>query len=1209
MISFFVIVIYKIYNFSVTCARIALLAAFTKIRICMNKIYKIKGFTPFVIVTFINAFIDLGHKVLMLNIINKSFSQEEQLFYNFIINSLIILPFILLFSPSGFLSDRFSKNKILKICAFVNLILLVMFMIFYFTGFFWGAFYMTLLMGVQATIYAPAKFGYIKELVGKENLTWGNGVVQATAIISMLSSMIIFRALFDRLYTNGLIDSSLVIKEMFFLSLLLFAFGLLEFLLSFRLPTIKQDLKFAFDKNKYLKGVLLRENLASIKKHKMIYLSVIFISVFWAISQLIINIFPVYAKNTLQILDTSMINMLPAFSGLGIIIGSIVAGRYSKNYIETGLIPLGACIMSITLLLFTSFTSIFGLGILFFLFGLGGALYVVPLNALMQFYSNDRELGRIIAGNNFIQNIGIFTALIISTLFITQNLPVEWLFHVGALLGLIATIYMVKLLPFSLVRILVSIAILQRYRLIVEGFNNIPQKGGVLLLGNHISFIDWAIVQMAVPKKVYFVMERSIYSRWYIKFFLDFFGVIPVSDLGSCDSVVQIQKRLSNGDIVCLFPEGVISRHGHLNEFKSGFEKIAQEVDESRAVVLPFYIRGMWGSIFSRSNEQFRERKKSFTKRNVSIAFGDPMPLHTQKDKIKAKVFEMSFKAWEHQCKNSPTIPAAFIESCKRGGSDIAIIDTQTGSMSYRKLLTLCIMLSQDMKEMKYKPLPKKTNPCSLPSDCIGIMLPASLASVLCNFSSLMAGKIVVNLNFTAGATAIKSAIESSNISHIYTSKKFLEKLKDKGVQIDFGDTTLHFMEDIVAQIRKQKTAFILNIAFVTFTPTWLLKLLFAKESKIESVCAILFSSGSEGIPKGVMLSHLNIMSNIAQIADVIHARNDETMLSSLPPFHAFGLTVTTLMPLIENMLVISHADPTDSLGIAKAIAQNNVTIMCATSTLLGIYARNPKIDRVMFDSIRLTVAGAEKLKKEVRESYTMKFNKPIYEGYGATETTPVASVNLPDEFDATFWQIHRANKEGSVGMPLPGTAVRIVDYDTLEELPVGEHGLILIGGHQIMVGYLNNETKTNEVIVDLHGIRWYKSGDKGYLDSDGFLHITDRYSRFVKIGGEMISLSSVEEEIAKVFKLKDISNEVKFCAVGLEDNKKGEKIVLLIESPEEHCVAAIDSIKKSDIIALKKPSEYFVVDKIPILGSGKVDLKSTKELAKEIEAKKSQTL
>lgn len=1170
----------------------------------MNKIYKIKGFTPFIIVTFINAFIDLGHKVLMLSIIYKSFSEGEQLIYNSIVNVLVILPFVLLFSPSGFLSDRFSKNKILKIGAFVNIVLLVILTLFYFVGFFWGAFYITFFMGMQAAIYSPAKYGYIKELVGKENLTWGNGIVQATAIIAMLSGMIVFAALFERLYTNGLTDPNLIIKEMVFLAILLCVFGCLEFLLSFRLPTIKQDLKITFNKDKYLKGVLLKENLATIKKHKIIYLSVLFIAVFWTISQLIANIFPVYAKNTLQILDTSIVNILLSCTGIGIIVGSIIAGRYSKNYIETGLIPLGACIMTATLLFFTSFSSLFGLGVLFFLFGLGGALYIVPLNALMQFYSNDKELGVILAGNNFVQNLGMLSALITATLFGLQNLSVEWLFYLSALLGLVATIYMIKLMPFSLVRILVSMAILQRYRLVVEGFNNIPQKGGVLLLGNHISFIDWAIVQMALPKKVYFVMERSIYSRWYIKFFLDFFGVIPVSSLGSRGAIEQIQNRLSNGDIVCLFPEGVISRHGHLNEFKSGFEKIAQGVDENKAVVLPFYIRGMWGSIFSRSNEQFRERKKSFTKRNVSIAFGMPLPLHTQKDKIKSKVFEMSFKAWEHQCKNSPTLPSAFIESCKRGGSDIAIIDTQTGSMSYRKLLTLCIMLSQDMKEMKYKSLPKKTNPCSLPNDCIGIMLPASLASVLCNFSSLMAGKIVVNLNFTAGETAIKSAIESSNISHIYTSKKFLEKLKDKGVQIDFGDITLHFMEDIVARIKKQKIVFILNIIFVTFAPTWLLKLLFAKESKIESVCAILFSSGSEGAPKGVMLSHLNIMSNIAQIADVIHAKNDETMLSSLPPFHAFGLTVTTLMPIIENMLVVSHADPTDALGIARAIAQNNVTIMCATSTLLGIYARNSKIDRVMFDSIRLTVAGAEKLKKEVREAYTMKFNKPIYEGYGATETTPVASVNLPDEFDATFWQIHRANKEGSVGMPLPGTAVRIVNYDTLEELPVGEHGLILIGGHQIMVGYLNNEDKTKEVIVDLHGIRWYKSGDKGYVDSDGFLHITDRYSRFVKIGGEMISLSSIEEEIAKIFKLKDISSDVKFCAVGLEDSKKGEKIVLLIESPTEHCEKAIDSIKKSDIIPLKKPSNYFIVDKIPILGSGKVDLKSTKELAKEIEAK-----
>ncbi|RDU66494.1 acyl-[ACP]--phospholipid O-acyltransferase [Helicobacter didelphidarum] len=1188
----------------------------------MNKIYQIKGFTPFIIVTFINAFIDLGHKILMLNIIYKSFEQSHHLIYNSVANILIILPFILLFSPSGFLSDKYPKNTILKIGALINLILLGIVLLFYLIGFFWGAFYMTLLLGMQAAIYSPAKYGYIKELVGKENLTWGNGVVQAVAIVAMLGGTIFFSALFERIYTDGITNPDSIIQQMSFLAILLCVFAFLEFILSFRLPTLHNINNIVFDKAKYIRGELLKNNLKVIKKHRMVYLSVLFIAVFWTIAQLITDVFPVYAKNILYVSDTTLVNAVIACSGLGIIVGSVIAGRCSKNYIETGLIPLGACIMFLVLLFFGVFHSLLSIGILFFLFGLGGALYIVPLNALMQFYTNDKELGVTLAGNNFIQNIGMLLSLCVATLFGMQDLPVEWLFYLSAILSFFAMIYTIKIMPFSLVRILVNIAILQRYRLNVEGFNNIPQDGGVLLLGNHISFIDWAIVQMALPKKVYFVMEKSIYSRWYIKFFLDFFAVIPVSTLASRGAIEQIQQRLTNGDIVCLFPEGVISRHGHLNEFKGGFEKIARGVETDKAVILPFYIRGMWGSIFSRSNEQFRERKKSFTKRNVSIAFGGPIDLHTSKDKIKAKVFEMSFKAWEHQCQNFSTLAGSFIESCKRGGGEIAVVDMQSGGMSYRRLLTLCVMLSQDMKELSFQSLPKKTNPCSLPNDCIGVMLPASLAGIICNFSTIISGKIVVNLNFTAGENAIQSAIQAAHISHIYTSRQFLEKLKNKGIEFDFSNVTLHYMEDIVEDIKKQKAIFIANLLFVSIAPTWLLKLLFAKESNIHSVCAILFSSGSEGKPKGVMLSHINIMSNIAQIADVIHAKNDDCILSSLPPFHAFGLTVTTFMPLIENMLAVTCPDPTDSIAVAKAIALNKVTIMCATSTLLGIYARNPKIDRVMFDSIRITVAGAEKLKNEVRENFTMKFNKTIYEGYGATETTPVASVNLPDEFDATYWQIHKASKLGSVGMPLPGTAVRIVDYETLEELPTGEQGLILIGGHQIMVGYLNDVEKTNEVIVELHGIRWYKSGDKGYLDTDGFLHITDRYSRFAKIGGEMISLSSIEEEIAKVFKHKEISNEVKICAVALDDSKKGEKVVLLIEipktleslynttNPHEQQVESsdihkgeqlIDIIKKSDIIPLKKPSEYYFVEKIPVLGSGKIDLKTSKELAESI--------
>lgn len=1191
----------------------------------MNKIYKIMGFSPFVIVVFINAFVDLGHKVLLLCLIHQCFSQGAAITLTTLLSALLILPFILLISPSGFLSDKYAKNKILKLGAGVNLALFALLMLCYFNGLFVLTLILTFLLGVQLAFFFPAKYGYIKELVGKENLTWGNGVIQAIVIVAMLSSAVVFSSLFSQFYdldsnvvnavdisqnatqntqNNAILDSiestsaSEILKTISPLSIILFAFSLLEFILSFKLPNLKTTNNITFDKQKYLKLELLKENLSLLKKRKMVFLSVIFITIFWSVAALLINIFPIYVKHTLGILDSKFSNIALSSGAMGVILGAIIAGRYSKNYIETGLIPLGACIVFFSIFFLTSFQSLPIISSLFFLIGLGGACCVVPLNALLQFYAKENELGRILASSAFIQNIGILSALIVAFACGLWLLEVEWLFYLASLLSFVAMIYMLKLMPFSLVRLLVSIAILQRYRLIVEGFNNIPQQGGVLLLGNHISFIDWAIVQMALPKKVYFVMEKSIYSRWYIRLFIDFFGVIPVENIESKGATEQIQARLNNGDMVCIFPEGIISRHGHLNEFKSGFETIAQGVTKDKAVILPFYICGMWGSIFSRSNEQFRERKRSFTKRSVSIAFGEALDIHTQKDKVKSKIFEMSFKAWEHQCQNSPTLAAGFIESAKRGGGDIAIVDTQSGSLSYRRLLTLCIMLSQDIKEMEFKKIPKPIDYCSLPGDCIGIFLPSSSASVICNIATAMAGKIMVNLNFTAGVKAVRAAIDSANISHIFTSHKFLAKMKDRGLEFDFGDAKIHYMEDIVADIKRAKFAFIANLIFMSVAPTWLLKLLFAKDSTIDSVCAILFSSGSEGSPKGVMLTNLNIMSNISQIADVIHARNDDCILASLPPFHAFGLTVTTFMPLIENMLMVAHADPTDAHGIAKAIALNKVTIMCATSTLLGIYARNNKLDRVMFDSLRLTVAGAEKLKAEVREAYTMKFNKPIFEGYGATETTPVASVNLPDEFDAINWEIHRASKIGSVGMPLPGTAVRIVEPQSLESLPTGEQGLILIGGHQVMRGYLNDKERTEQVIVHLEGIRWYKSGDKGYLDSDGFLHITDRYSRFVKIGGEMIGLGSLEDEIAKVLKANEIVSESKICAIGLEDSKKGEKIVLLLESKDNKHDEIIKVIKDSNILPLKKPSSYFVVESIPILGSGKIDLKNAKTLA-----------
>lgn len=1163
-----------------------------------NNFLKIFGILPFLAVAFINAFVDLGHKIIIQNTIYKVYEDSTQLFLTAIVNALMLLPFILMLSPSGFLADKFPKNKIMKISAYFSVILTCIICVCYYLGVFWLAFIMTFIMGIQSALYSPAKYGFIKELVGKELLAMGNGSVNAVSIVAILAGMSVFSLSFEFLYNPDFIDSSDVLKQMAPLGLVLIVFALLELFLAYKLPNLKEeDTSLKFDKKQYLQGKLLASNLQAIFKNKIIWLCIVGISLFWAISQLYLVTFPVYAKSDLFTENTFYVQCVLAFSGIGVIIGSLIAGKFSKNYIELGLIPLGALgifLMSIFIPYLETLTSY---GVAFFIFGLCGAFFIIPLNSLIQFNAKENELGKILAGNNFIQNIFMLSFLGIATFGAYFKTEVVYLFYFIIAVALFGSLYVLLKLPFSLVRLLMSIAFFQRYRLLVEGFENIPEKGGALLLGNHISFIDWAIVQMAIPRKIYFAMEKSIYSKWYIKFFLDHFGVIPVSSSSSKSSLELIAQHIKNGNLVCLFPEGVLSRHGQLNEFKGGFELACAKLEENDGVILPFYIRGLWGSAFSRSDEEFSTRNRKLSKRKIAIAFGKSLPIHSKKEIVKAKVFELSFIAWKSQCESMHTIARAWIDNAKRNLNKIAIIDPLVGAFTYRKMLALSLVLSSFIKNKSYelniKPTQSKYGP---KEECIGILLPASMASTLCNLSVLLADKIVVNLNFTAGNKAINLAIENSQIRQIYTSKKFLEKLENKGVKLEFdSQITLIFMEDVIASFKNQKSKIITMLALVSILPSYILKAIFSPNKCNITIAAILFSSGSEGTPKGVMLNNRNILSNIAQISDVLCPRYDDTILSSLPPFHAFGLTVTTFLPLLEGIKSVTFADPTDALGIAKAVVKNNVSIMCGTSTFLGIYARNKKLDAIMFESLRIIVSGAEKLKSEVRSAFEMKFKKPIFEGYGATETTPVASVNLPNKFDPDYWVLHRANKEGSVGMPLPGSAIRIVDPSTYESLNHGEDGLILIGGHQVMVGYLNNKEKTNEVIKELEGIRWYNTGDKGHVDEDGFLYIVDRYSRFAKIGGEMISLGALEEEIAKF-----INTEiVKFCAVALEDEKKGEMVCLLIECQDQDFEGIVEAIKNSNMPTIFKPSKYFKVDQIPLLGSGKVDLKGAKDLAK----------
>ena len=1144
-----------------------------------ESIWKIKGILPYIVVVFLNAFTDLGHKIIIQNTVFKIYDGTEQIILTAIVNALILIPFILLFSPSGFISDKYDKSRVMRYAAWAAVVICLGITTSYYAGTFELAFFLTFILAVQSAIYSPAKYGYIKELVGNKNLTLGNGIVQAVTTVSILAGIIVYTIFFEGfLAEKDYTSTEEILKHIAPLGWALVLGSILELILAYRLPYMGVKSKKIFDIKKYYTGKYLKSNITVVFKNSVILYSIIGLSLFWSISQVVLASFPAYAKESLGLTNTILVQGMMALAGIGIVIGSIISGKVSRNYIETGTIPLGAAGIAMTLFFLPMIEQLGLHGLNFFAFGFFAGLFIVPLNALIQFNAKEHELGLVIAGNNFMQNIAMISFLGLTVVFALFGIKSIGLFYMMLLVATVGSIYVISYIPQSLVIFLVSFLISRRIKLEVLGFNNIPQTGGVLLLGNHISWLDWAIVQMSMPRPVRFVMERGIYEKWYLRAFLRFFKVVPISARGVKEAASMVKELLDAGEVVCLFPEGAISRTGQLSEFKRGFELMAKDAN---AVILPFYIRGLWGSRLSRSSDKYKEANKT-KKRRVIISFSESLSIESTADKVKQKVFELSFKAWEAYAKSLPPMTSAWVDTAKRLGSDFCMADSKSSMLSFTKVLTATMLFSKAVKKHK------ETN--------IGILMPTTSAGAIINMASLMAGKTVVNLNYTAPLASLHMAIEKAEIETIFTAKAFITKLKAKGFDTDglLKGKHIVYLEDLKGKISKIDA--LLTLLSAKLLPAFILKILYVKKVSNEEVAAILFSSGSEGEPKGVMLTHRNFMSNIKQVSEVLNMRHDDVVLASLPLFHAFGLTATTWLPLIEGIPMVCHPDPTDAVGVAKAAAKYKATVMFGTSTFFRLYTKNKKVHPLMFETLRMVVSGAEKLSQEVKEAFNTKFNKLILEGYGVTESSPVASVNLPDVLETDTFSIQVGNKGGSIGMPLPGTAFKIVEPNTMQELEVNEDGLILIGGPQVMKGYLKDEMKTAEVMVDIEDVCWYKTGDKGHVDADGFLYIVDRYSRFAKLGGEMISLGAVESDIRAFINDTDVD----LLSVNLPDDKKGEKVVLLIQGYDD-VTGLKKSLIESGMNVLSIPSEIYEVEVIPKLGSGKSDFAGAKRIALEL--------
>ncbi|WP_110686577.1 acyl-[ACP]--phospholipid O-acyltransferase [Salinicola aestuarinus] len=1151
----------------------------------MEKLYRAAGAWPYSIAIFLNAFVDLGHKIVIQNTVFQSYTGDTQVVLTALINGLILLPFVVFFTPAGQLADSYPKVRILRLSAWAAVILCVGITGAYYAGWFWMAFALTLLLSIQSAFYSPAKYGLVKPLFGKARLAEANGVVQAITITAVLAGTAIFTLLFA-LRAAATDAPGATLAELVPLGGLLVVSSLAEALVLHHLtPDEVTGSRPRTAWCEHVTGRIARAQLRSVLSQPVLRVCIIGLATFWSVGQVMLATFPAYAKTYVGIDSVLVLQGILAASGIGVALGSALASRLSPNRIETGLIPVGALGVALGLGLLPLLDSAWAQAANFVGIGLMGGLFIVPLNALIQFHAREGELGRVLAANNWIQNLAMLGFLILTAGAALSGIDSRYLLALIAVLAIVGGGYTVIRLPQSLIRFVLAFLLTRHYRVGVQGLENLPAQGGVLLLGNHISGIDWAIVQIASPRPIRFVMLKRVDERRYFKGVLKALGCIPVEQGADAESALEaVADCLNAGEVVCLFPEGAISRSGQLEAFRRGFERACERADDSVSLV-PFYLRGLWGSQFSRSSRKLKALRDAPLHRAVVVAFGAPMPRSTPAAVIKQRLVEQASHSWQGAMAALPSLPHAWIQSVKRRPRELALVDADGQRFDARGALTTSLVMAAQLRQ--------RVTAANNEPPRVGLLLPPSSAGALANMATLMMGGIVVNLNYTASPSTLAGMIARAELVTIVTSHAFVETLTRRGLDVSLllEAHRLQYVEDLIrptARWRRRLTGLA-----VSLLPASLLCARYCQAADSRATAAILFSSGSEGEPKGVMLSHRNIMANIQQTSDVLNTEHDDVVMGSLPLFHAFGLTVTQFLPLIEGLPLVCHPDMTDAAGIAQSIARHRATILCGTSTSLRLLIRQRKVHPLMLVSLRIVIAGAERLDTQVREAFERRFHKTLHEGYGATETGPVACVNLPDALDIRYSQIQRGGRVGSVGMPLPGTRFRIVSPETFEALPTGEAGMVLISGPQVMQGYLDDPARSAESLIELAGHRWYVTGDKGMLDEDGFLTLIDRYSRFAKIGGEMISLGAVERAIKNL--LDEGDGEI--MAVSLPDATKGERIVLLSEVPLDGPALA-RQLRGNGIGALSIPSEWLTVAALPRLGSGKADIGAAERLA-----------
>lgn len=1115
---------------------------------------KTQRFAPLFITQFFNAFNDNVFKNALIILITYKIAQSASFAQLMIAitSGIFILPFFLFSATAGQIADKIEKAFLIKIIKFFEIIFMAIASI----GFYLNSlpFLLTtlFLIGTHSTFFGPLKYSILPDHLRRDELIAGNALIEAGTFVAILVGSILGGLLI--ITRNGA----------HYMTLSLMTVAVLGWVSSLFIPATKSE-----QPNLRVRFNIFKETWKIIqltRKQPDIFLAILGISWFWFVGTTFITQFPSFTKEVLHA-NAPVVTLFFTLFSLGIAIGSLLCNKLLKGQISAKYVPLSVFGMSIFIFdiylatavlknsqpgALTSFIGFFKsitnirIALDVFLLSLCGGIYIVPLYALIQARADEKVRSRIIACNNIINALFMVLSSIVMMVVFAFHFTIPQLFLIVAVFNVAVAIYICKLLPDAVVQSFFKWLLKLFYRVSVHGFEHYESAGDkVVIVANHTSFLDAVLLAAFLPKKLTFAVNTQIAQKTWLKLIAKIIRTFPLDPTNPL-AIKSLIKQVRENQHCVIFPEGRITVTGSLMKIYEGPGLIADAAD---AIILPIRIDGAQYTPFSYLRNKVRIRW--FPK--ITLTILPPTKFDLSKELVgrarrqllgKSLYTIMSNMMFESSQFRKPLFTALLDAKKIHSGQHLILEDIQRKPLSYSNLIQAIFVVATLLKK---KLQSTKT---------VGILLPNISGNVIYFFALHLLQRIPAMLNYSQGLHNLLSACETAGILDVITSKQFIKvaKLENVITALQQKKINVHYIEDLRTQLSflTKITGFIKSIF-----PNY-----FYKEVLSSTTAVVLFTSGSEGTPKGVALSHNNIQANRFQLGARIDFTSQDIVFNALPMFHSFGLSAGTLLPILSGIKTFLYPSPLHYRIIPEMIYEINATITFGTDTFLRGYARfaNP----YDFYSIRYVLAGAERLKDETRDIWVKKFGIRILEGYGTTETAPVLSINTPMQY-----------KPNTVGQFLPG-----IDY-RLEPVPgIDKGGRLHVKGPNIMLGYLTHTPQKFNAPPE----GWYDTGDIVVLDEEGFIKIQGRAKRFAKIGGEMVSLTAVE------YYLADLWPASEHGVIAVPEQQKGEQMVLITTCVEAKRDAIMLFAKAKGIAEIQVPKKIIIVEKMPLLGTGKID-------------------